>query len=82
MSVSSVQCSAFRGSVQRRIVVPELSYKISLDDFGGFAKNSEFVRPVPDQVRDDGSGIQNKLELLDSGLRRKDALKKFWLFTT
>jgi hypothetical protein len=25
--------------------------------------------PVPDQVRDDGSGIQNKLELLDSGYR-------------
>jgi hypothetical protein len=23
--------------------------------------------PVPDQVRDDGSGIQNMLKLLDSG---------------
>jgi hypothetical protein len=42
--------------------------------------------PVPDQVRDDGSGIQNLLVLLDSGLRRSkiptpfagnDALKKF-----
>jgi hypothetical protein len=58
------------------------SYETSLEDFVGFGKNSEFVMPVPDQVRDDGSGIQNKLELLDSGLRRKDALKKFWLFTT
>jgi hypothetical protein len=35
----------------------------------GFAKNSEFVMPVPDQVRDDGSGIQNKLDLLDSCYR-------------
>ncbi len=25
--------------------------------------------PVPDQVRDDGSGIQKLLELLDSGYR-------------
>jgi hypothetical protein len=40
-------------------------------------KNSEFVMPVPDQVRDDGSGIQNLLKLLNSGLRRNDALKKF-----
>ncbi len=28
--------------------------------------------PVPDQVRDDGSGIQNPLNLLDSGLRRNE----------
>jgi hypothetical protein len=28
--------------------------------------------PVPDQVRDDGSGIQNPLNLLDSGFRRND----------
>jgi hypothetical protein len=28
--------------------------------------------PVPDQVRDDGSGIQNILNLLDSGFRRND----------
>ena len=28
--------------------------------------------PVPDQVRDDGSGIQNILKLLDSGFRRND----------
>jgi hypothetical protein len=33
------------------------------------AKNSEFVMPVPDQVRDDGSGIQNNPELLVSGYR-------------
>jgi hypothetical protein len=33
--------------------------------------------PVPDQVRDDGSGIHNYLRLLDSGLRRNDVLKKF-----
>jgi hypothetical protein len=25
--------------------------------------------PVPDQVRDDGSGIQNPFKLLDSGYR-------------
>jgi hypothetical protein len=28
--------------------------------------------PVPDQVRDDGSGIQNLLNILDSGFRRND----------
>ena len=28
--------------------------------------------PVPDQVQDDGSGIQNALNLLDSGFRRND----------
>ena len=28
--------------------------------------------PVPDQVRDDVSGIQNLLELLDSGFRQND----------
>jgi hypothetical protein len=28
--------------------------------------------PVPDHVRDDGSGIQNISNLLDSGLRRND----------
>ena len=28
--------------------------------------------PIPDQVRDDGSGIQKTLKLLDSGLRRND----------
>jgi hypothetical protein len=33
--------------------------------------------PVPDQVRDDGSGIQNFMNLLDSGLRRNDAMMKF-----
>jgi hypothetical protein len=33
--------------------------------------------PVPDQVRDDGSGIQNMLKLLDSGFRRNDASKEF-----
>jgi hypothetical protein len=27
------------------------------------------VMPVPDQVRDDGSGIQNVVKLLDSGYR-------------
>jgi hypothetical protein len=27
---------------------------------------------VPDQVRDDGSGIQNVLKLLDTGFRRND----------
>jgi hypothetical protein len=36
--------------------------------------------PVPDQVRDDGSGIQNILKSLDSGLRRNDALKEFQTF--
>jgi len=36
--------------------------------------------PFPDQVRDDGSGIQNILEALDSGLRWNDALKEFQTF--
>jgi len=35
---------------------------------------------VPDQVRDDGSGIQNILKSLDSGLRRNDALMEFQTF--
>ncbi|MGD8649505.1 MAG: hypothetical protein PVH85_31355 [Desulfobacterales bacterium] len=45
------------------------SYEATFENFVGFAKNSEFVMPVPDQVRDDGSGIQNNLEFLDSGYR-------------
>jgi hypothetical protein len=28
--------------------------------------------PVPDQVRDDVSGIQNVMELMDSGFRQND----------
>jgi hypothetical protein len=44
-------------------------YETTLKNFVGFAKNSEFVMPVPDQVRDDVSGIQNLLKLLDSGHR-------------
>jgi hypothetical protein len=53
------------------------SYETTLKNFVGFAKNSEFVMLIPDQVQDDGSGIQNLLKLLDSGLRRNDASKKF-----
>jgi hypothetical protein len=34
--------------------------------FDGFAKSAAFVLPVPDRVRDDGSGIQKSLNLLDS----------------
>jgi hypothetical protein len=45
------------------------SYETTLKNFVGFAKNSGFVMPVPDQVRDDGSGIQNLLKSLDSGYR-------------
>jgi hypothetical protein len=37
-------------------------------------KNSEFVRPVPDHVRDNGSGIQNKFESQDFGYRIGPAL--------
>jgi len=37
--------------------------------------------PVPDQVRDDGSGIHNLLKLLDSGFRRNDKKLNFGLFT-
>jgi hypothetical protein len=48
--------------------------------FDELVKSSRFVTPVPDHVRDDGSGIQNILKLLDSGsligvrdkLRRND----------
>jgi hypothetical protein len=54
----------------------------------GLVKSPEFVMPVPDQVRDDGSGIQNILKSLDSGLAvipdpepgRNDALKEFQTF--
>jgi hypothetical protein len=35
----------------------------------GLVKSPEFVMPVPDQVRDDGSGIQNILKSLDYGYR-------------
>ncbi|MDJ0667272.1 MAG: hypothetical protein QNJ61_08340 [Desulfobacterales bacterium] len=28
--------------------------------------------PIPDQVRDDVSGVQNMLEWMDSGLRHND----------
>ena len=37
--------------------------------------------PVPDQVQDDGSGIQNILKLLDSGVHRNDGRGGFGLFT-
>jgi hypothetical protein len=36
--------------------------------------------PVPDQVRDDGSGIQNILKSLDSGLRWNDVIMGFRTF--
>ena len=45
---------------------------ISMLILNGLEKRSQFVMPVSDQVRDDGSGIQKILELLDSGLRRND----------
>jgi hypothetical protein len=32
--------------------------------------------PVPDQVRDDGSGIQKPFNLLDSGFQRNDGKMK------
>ena len=41
-------------------------------NFDSPAKSSSTVMPVPDQVRNDGSGIQNSLNLLDSGFRRND----------
>jgi len=43
-------------------------------------KRSRFVMLVPDQVRDDGSGIQSILESLDSGLRRNDDGEIFQTF--
>jgi len=36
--------------------------------------------PVPDQLRDDGSGIRNIFKSMDSGLRRNDAFKDFQTF--
>ena len=36
--------------------------------------------PVPDQVQDDGFGIQNLLKLLDSGFRRNDKKSEFPTF--
>jgi hypothetical protein len=36
----------------------------------GFVKSSRIIVPVPDQVRDDGSGIQKPLDLLDSDFHR------------
>ena len=37
-----------------------------------FVKSPQTVIPVPDQVREDGSGIQSLLKLLDSGFHRND----------
>ncbi|MFC1856544.1 hypothetical protein ACFL9U_00775 [Thermodesulfobacteriota bacterium] len=45
---------------------------MNLVNINGLAKSPDIVMPVPDQVRDDGSGIQNPLKLLDSGFRRND----------
>jgi hypothetical protein len=39
------------------------------------AKGTHHVMPVPDQVRDDISGIQNTLELMDSGFRQDDKIR-------
>ncbi len=36
--------------------------------------------PFPDQVRDDGFGIQNILKLLDSGVRRNDGKTEILIF--
>jgi len=36
--------------------------------------------PVPDLVRDDGSGIQNLLNSLDSGFRQNDKKSQFSTF--
>jgi hypothetical protein len=38
--------------------------------------------PVPDQVRDDGSGIQKPFNILDSGFRRNDTkIKELNIYT-
>jgi hypothetical protein len=39
---------------------------VLINKIGGLAKSPRIVMPVPDRVRDDGSGIQNMLDLLDS----------------
>jgi hypothetical protein len=36
--------------------------------------------PVPDQVRDDGHGIQKLLDLLDSDFHRNDGNTKILIF--
>ena len=41
-----------------------------IDD--AFGEKTFLVMPVPDQVRDDVSGIPNMLALLDSGVRHND----------
>ena len=46
----------------------------------GFAKSPQIVMPVLDQVQDDGSGIQNILNLLDSGFRRNDVKSEKLIF--
>jgi hypothetical protein len=48
-------------------------HRSGFPNFDGFVKSARIVMPVPDQVRDDGSGIQNPSKLLDSGFRRNDA---------
>jgi hypothetical protein len=58
--------SVFYGSFVLKSIKPSV---INID---GFVKSRRIVMPVPDQVRDDGSGIQNPSILLDSGFRRND----------
>ena len=43
-------------------------------------KNPSGAMPVPDQARDDGSGIQNDLKLLKSRLRGNDKKQQFQTF--
>ena len=49
-----------------------MTQKIAHFNANSLVKSPRVVMPVPDQVRDDGSGIQNILKSLDSGFRRND----------
>jgi hypothetical protein len=43
-------------------------------------KSPHIVMQVPDQVRDDASGIQNYMKLLDAGFRRNDNIRQLLTF--
>jgi hypothetical protein len=64
---SVCQCKQMPGKIRKRSYFS--CVKLHCQTLLVFAKSSKFVTPVPDQVQDDGSGIQNLLKLLDSGYR-------------
>jgi hypothetical protein len=68
----STKSSRPKGSSQASVRLFLKSIKRSDINIDGFVKSLQIAMPVPDQVQDDGSGIQKPLILLDSGFCRND----------